>query len=89
LNVIGKIAQSDEEGIKIPSSEDAKEFLMAIDRASAGVSYNFTRSDGSSIKAYPSDKKKGSIEIESDGNIVLLGPSDLVDFRLNVMSKIK
>ena len=45
--------------------------------------------DGSSIKAYPSDKKKGSIEIESDGNIVLLGPSDLVDFRLNVMSKIK
>ena len=89
LNVIRKIAQSDEEGVKIPNSEDAKEFLMAIDKASAGVSYNFTRSDGSSIKAYSSDKKKGSIVIEDDGKIVLLDPNDIVDFRLNVMGKIR
>lgn len=59
---------------------------MAINRASAGVWYYFTRSDAAPIKAYPSDMKRGSIVIErAAGNWVMLNPSDAADLRLKLI----
>lgn len=72
-------------GIAMPSAKDAMDFVMAIDRASAGAKHYFTRSDGAPIKAYPSDRKKGSIIIErAAGNWIRLSSGDVADLRLKL-----
>jgi len=81
----GGLTRGSGAGIEIPSAKDAMDFLMAIDRASAGARHYFTRSDGVPIKAYPSDRKKGSIVIErAAGNWVRLNPSDAADLRMKL-----
>ncbi|MFQ5970278.1 MAG: hypothetical protein ACE5J2_07290 [Nitrososphaerales archaeon] len=72
-------------GVSIPSAKDMSEFLTAIDMSSSGRKYYFTRSDGASIKAYPSGRKVGSIVIErAQGNWIRLSPSDAGDLRLKL-----
>ena len=72
-------------GIALPSAKDVMDFVMAIDRASAGAKHYFTRSDGAPIKAYPSDRKKGSIIIErAAGNWIRLSSGDVADLRLKL-----
>ena len=62
---------------------DVADFITAIDKASAGLNYTFTRSDGVEIRAYPSDSKPGSIVIErSGGNWIRLDANDAADLRL-------
>jgi len=83
----GGLTRGSGAGVAIPSVSDTLEFLMAIDRASAGAKYYFTRSDGAPIKAYPSDRKKGSIVIErSAGNWVRLNAGDAGDLRLKLVT---
>ncbi|GIU72659.1 MAG: hypothetical protein KatS3mg003_2138 [Candidatus Nitrosocaldaceae archaeon] len=63
--------------------KDVGDFIMAIDKASAGLSYAFTRSDGAVIRAYPSETKPGSIVIErSGGNWIRLDANDAAELRL-------
>ncbi len=72
-------------GVSIPSAKDVIEFLTAVDRAASGRTHYFTRSDGTSIKAYSSAKKVGSVVIErAQGNWVRLSPSDAADLRLKL-----
>lgn len=81
----GGLTRGSGAGVAIPSAKDAIDFLTAIDRASAGARYYFTRSDGAPIKAYPSESKKGSIVIErAAGNWVRLNPSDAADLRIRL-----
>lgn len=81
----GGLTRGSTAGVAIPSAKDAMDFLMAIDRASAGARHYFTRSDGAPIKAYPSETKKGSIIIErAAGNWVRLSPSDAADLRIKL-----
>ena len=83
----GGLTRGSGAGVAIPSVSDTLEFLMAIDRASSGAKYYFTRSDGVPIKAYPSDRKKGSIVIErAAGNWVRLNASDAGDLRLKLVT---
>lgn len=81
----GGLTRGSTAGVAMPSNKDAMDFLMAIDRASAGARHYFTRSDGAPIKAYPSDAKKGSIIIErAAGNWVRLNPNDAADLRMKL-----
>ncbi len=81
----GGLTRGSGAGIAMPSAKDAMDFVMAIDRASAGAKHYFTRSDGAPIKAYPSDRKKGSIIIErAAGNWVRLSSGDVADLRLKL-----
>ncbi|MFQ5940524.1 MAG: hypothetical protein ACE5KA_02340 [Nitrososphaerales archaeon] len=83
----GGLTRGSGAGVAIPSSKDAMEFLMAIDKASAGARHYFTRSDGAPIKAYPSGSRRGSIVIErAAGNWVRLNPSDAADLRMKLTS---
>ncbi|MEM2760361.1 MAG: hypothetical protein QXU32_05905 [Nitrososphaerales archaeon] len=81
----GGLTRGSGAGVAIPSSKDVVEFLTAIDKASAGARYYFTRSDGAPIKAYPSDRKKGSIVIERAGsNWIRLNHNDAADLRMKL-----
>ena len=81
----GGLTRGSGAGVEIPSAKDAMDFLTAIARASAGARHYFTRSDGAPIKAYPSDRRKGSIVIErSAGNWVRLSAGDAADLRLKL-----
>jgi hypothetical protein len=72
-------------GVAIPTVKDVAEFIVAIDRASSGKRYEFTRSDGAYIRVYPSERKQGYIVIErSGGNWVRLSPQELADLRLKL-----
>ncbi len=67
------------------SVKDAADFITAIDKASAGLTYTFTRSDGAVIRAYPSSSKPKSIVIErGGGNWIRLDPNDITDLRLKL-----
>ena len=82
----GGLTRGSSAGVAIAGSKDVMEFLTAVDRASSGRRYYFTRSDGAPIKAYPSEKKVGSIVIErAAGNWVRLGPSDAAELRMRLM----
>lgn len=81
----GGLTRGSGAGVSIPSAKDAIDFVMAIDKASAGARYNFTRSDGAPIKAYASGTKKGSVVIErAAGNWIRLSPSDAADLRMKL-----
>jgi len=83
----GGLTRGSGAGVAMPSVSDTLDFLMAIDKASAGARYYFTRSDGVQIKAYPSDRKKGSIVIErAAGNWVRLNAGDAGDLRLKLVA---
>ncbi len=72
-------------GVAIPTSKDVAEFIVAIDKASSGKRYEFTRSDGAYIRVYPSERKQGYIVIErSGGNWVRLSSQELADLRLKL-----
>jgi len=82
----GGLTRGSGAGVAIPSARDTGDFLMAIDKASAGARYYFTRSDGAPVKAYPSDRKKGSIVIErAAGNWVRLNPNDAAELRIRLI----
>ena len=82
---VGGLTRGSGAGVTIPSAKDVIDFLTAVDSASSGRRYYFTRSDGAPIKAYPSDRKRGSIVIErSAGNWVRLSPSDAADLRMKL-----
>ncbi len=82
----GGLTRGSGAGVAIPSAKDVPEFLMAVDSASSGRRYNFTRSDGAPIKAYPSSGRTGAIVIErAAGNWVRLGAGDAADLRLKLM----
>lgn len=67
------------------TAKDAPDFITAIDKAAAGQSYTFTRSDGSVIRAYPSPSKPKSIVIErGGGNWIRLDVNDMTDLRLRL-----
>ncbi len=71
-------------GIMMKASE-AADFITALDKAAAGLSYSFTRSDGRIIRVYPSKTKPNSIVIErSGGNILRLDANDIADLRLRL-----
>ena len=81
----GGLTRGSGAGVAIPGAKDVIEFLAAVDQASSGKRYYFTRSDGASIKSYPSQTKKGSIVIErSAGNWVRLSQSDAADIRMRL-----
>jgi len=83
----GGLTRGSGAGVAMPSVSDTLDFLMAIDKASAGARYYFIRSDGVQIKAYPSDRKKGSIVIErAAGNWVRLNAGDAGDLRLKLVA---
>lgn len=83
---VGGLTRGSGAGVTIPSSKDVMDFLAAVDNASSGRRYSFTRSDGATIKAYPSERKRGSIVIErSAGNWVRLSPSDAADLRMKLI----
>ncbi|MEO9365677.1 MULTISPECIES: hypothetical protein [Candidatus Nitrosocaldus] len=72
-------------GVAIPSVKDVAEFIVAIDKASSGRRYEFTRSDGAYIKVYPSEVKAGYIVIErAGGNYVRLSSQELAELRLKL-----
>ncbi len=82
---IGGLTRGSSAGVAISSAKDVIEFLTAVDKASSGRMHYFTRSDGAPIKAYPSQRKIGSIVIErSAGNWVRLNPSDAADLRMKL-----
>jgi len=81
----GGLTRGSGAGVAIPSAKDLMEFLTAVDRAASGRRHYFTRSDGAPVKAYPSERKVGSIVIErSAGNWVRLSPSDTADLRMKL-----
>jgi hypothetical protein len=86
----GGLTKGSGAGVSIPSSNDVTEFLAAIDRALSGRRYDFTRSDGAPIKAYPSEKRPGSIVIErSAGNWVRLSSNEATQLRMLIMRGIR
>lgn len=81
----GGLTRGSGAGVAISSAKDVIEFLTAVDRASSGKRYYFTRSDGAPIKAYPSQTKKGSVVIErAAGNWVRLNPGDAAELRMKL-----
>ena len=81
----GGLTRGSAAGVAIPGAKDVMEFLTAVDKAASGRRHYFTRSDGAPIKAYPSEKKVGSIVIErSAGNWVRLSPGDAADLRMKL-----
>ena len=81
----GGLTRGSGAGVAMPSAKDLMEFLTAVDKASSGRRYYFTRSDGAPVKAYPSERKTGSIVIErSAGNWVRLSPGDAADLRMKL-----
>ncbi|MFQ5920815.1 MAG: hypothetical protein ACE5JV_02225 [Nitrososphaerales archaeon] len=83
---IGGLTRGSAGGVDIPGSKDVPDFLTAVDQASSGRRYYFTRSDGAAIKAYPSERKTGSIVIErAAGNWVRLSSGDTADLRLKLL----
>ncbi len=82
---IGGLTRGSSAGVAISGAKDVMEFLTAVDRASSGRIYYFARSDGAPIKAFPSQRKVGSIVIErAAGNWVRLNPSDAADLRMKL-----
>ncbi len=82
----GGLTKGSGAGVSIPSSKDVVEFLTAIDKASSGKRYDFTRSDGAPMKAYPSEKRPGGIVIErSSGNWVRFGANETTQLRMLLM----
>jgi hypothetical protein len=81
----GGLTRGSSAGVAMPGVKDVMEFLMAVDSASNGRRYYFTRSDGAPVKAYPSERKTGSIVIErAAGNWVRLSPGDAADLRMKL-----
>lgn len=82
----GGLTKGSGAGVSIPSSKDVVEFLAAIDKASSGRKHDFTRSDGATIKAYPSEKRPGGIVIErSRGNWIRFGANETAQLRMLLM----
>ena len=82
----GGLTKGSGAGVSIPSSKDVVEFLTAIDKASSGTRYDFTRSDGAPMKAYPSEKRPGGIVIErAGGNWVRVGANEAAQLRMLLM----
>jgi hypothetical protein len=84
----GGLTKGSGAGVSIPNAKDVVEFLTAIDKASSGKRYDFTRSDGVAMKAYPSEKRPGGIVIErAGGNWVRFGVNEASQLRMLLMRR--